>query len=171
MESTPTTLQQLSPESQIVIRKMLGTINSMFAKFVFWDSNKLEKAVERMLQGDFSVPTFSHPRLKLAYLIIRRQILHLLTLENSLNENKKNREECEKIDELSKTKDDRKSIKSIGNIPSIYRGKENRECVIRRGHLKKAKRYNRLKKANIGINNLPTNHIVNKPPPKHLLSV
>ena len=104
MESTPTTLQQLSPESQIVIRKMLGTINSMFAKFVFWDSNKLEKAVERMLQGDFSVPSFSHPRLKLAYLIMRRQILHLLTLENSINENKKNRAECEKIDELSKTK-------------------------------------------------------------------
>lgn len=62
-------------------------------------------------------------------------------------------------------------VKVSGKLPGRVERffvKEGRDCVIRRGHLKKAKRYNRLKKANVGINNLPTNHIVNKPPPMNV---
>lgn len=100
MGTTPNT--QLSHESQAAIRKMLLTLDALCGNNNLWRYEELEKAMEQMFQGDFSTPTFSRPRLKLAYLIIRRQILHLLTLEKEKAEWKKGKEKLLKEKETPK---------------------------------------------------------------------
>ena len=82
-----TTAQHLSEESQAVIRKMFDTIDTMLCN-TSWNAREVEKAMEQMLQGDFTTPSFSHHRMKLTYLLIRRQILHLLSLEAQIREMK-----------------------------------------------------------------------------------
>ena len=88
MKTTVTSSQQLSADSQELIRRMFRNIDSMLVRYIFWKSHELENAMEQMLQGDFTTPTFSHQEIKVAYLIIRRQILHILSLESTINENK-----------------------------------------------------------------------------------
>ena len=88
MKTTVTSSQQLSADSQELIRRMFRNIDSMLVRYIFWKSHELENAMEQMLQGDFTTPTFSHQEIKVAYLIIRRQILHILCLESTINENK-----------------------------------------------------------------------------------
>ena len=82
-----TTVHLLSVENQAVIRKMFDTIDTMLCN-TSWNAREVEKAMEQMLQGDFTTPSFSHHRMKLTYLLIRRQILHLLSLEAQIREMK-----------------------------------------------------------------------------------
>lgn len=98
METTPTPNTTLSHESQAAIRKMLLLLDALCGNNSLWKYEELERAMEQMFQGNFSVPSFSRPRLKLAYLIIRRQILHLLTLESSIQQEKEEwKKEREKL--------------------------------------------------------------------------
>lgn len=111
METKPNPNTLLSAESQTIIRKMLDSLDALCCNNRLWNYDELEKAMEQMLQGDFSTPSFSRHRHKLAYLLIHRQILHLLSLEAQISEMKKEKELVGTRHAVSESKDEKEKMK------------------------------------------------------------
>lgn len=139
METTPTPNTLLSEESQATIRKMLLSLDALCGNNSLWKYDDIERAMEQMFQGDFSVPIFRYPRLRLAYIIIRRQILHLLSLEKEIAEWKKESEKLlqEKAEHKEKSRHINVPIPLFSKSTSPY-GKLPRSKVIPALHLRAA---------------------------------
>ncbi len=131
METKPNPNTLLSAESQTIIRKMLDSLDALCCNNRLWNYDELEKAMEQMLQGDFSTPSFSRHRHKLAYLLIRRQILHLLSLEAQISEMKNEKEkELEGTQhDVSESKDEKEKMRKENNPDIGNRKKQTDEMI------------------------------------------